>query len=927
MCWKCNAKFTRLDHLKRHIHSVYLSPKSHSCEFCGKRFSRRDVLLRHHQSCRGAKFGFIEQEKDNLPSSDTCQNCRIQNTDCSGGEQCTSCKSQGIDCVYTCGRRTSIYTGDSQIKQASSPDMDHLSGRTLGGTPKARSSRHERPHGSSTTFEHVDTLSDRVLRDEMDFETSNIHRDEWFGDQPGSANFFQGNDGADISKLSPSHSVYTTIPEMSQSVNGEPSQKHQKIGSKRGRYTSIACANCQKRKVKCSGEQPCLLCRSSEIPCVYNRSRKRRSTADFEEANRKTMEHPTTERGTVPSNEELTSETISRMMARIISLENDRKIFKSHLSTVKDGRNTTSRSNPSSPHVFDETSPNSCVSDTSLPANEGFHAATGLAPSIEALNKSIVPNGDIQENSDTHNQTTSAPINWQDLSKGETKSLNVLEKETREIKALRHMIDLFFNRLNPQYPCLNENEFRIKLETFLADDIDQAGKDGDWFQFIALINIILAEVKVLSDDRTDSGNAPGWEEFLRTESILTHLIWLGNGNLWTIQVLINKARYLLLVEKSDAAFETLGQTTRLCFTLGLHNQASWTVNDPFQLEMRKRIFYSIVCFDRNLALNNGNPCLLRESDFKVDLPRSLDDREMFKNTPLPMECPQRSAGLYLSCTVKWGRLFTEIWENMFGIHAQKPVSPEFLASMDARILYAVSQLPPHLQYQRNINRLESDDETPEYVLRQTVILHLKMNQLRQLIRQESMLTLKYDAATASDCVAISTSSIDAISTHLNVKGYNPSDRWASVLYLIGSLLPLVCIIVRKENVQQTRADAIETFKRGVTILSNLAPNFGLARHTLRRLHKIIGTAMQAIHEADTSALDPKDFETEILAPQITDLFSGTHQLDLPKDLLDQQIGEAVGYDTFSMQDFPGEGIDESWLDNLLNNEHMLFATG
>jgi hypothetical protein len=61
---------------------------------------------------------------------------------------------------------------------------------------------------------------------------------------------------------------------------------------------------------------------------------------------------------------------------------------------------------------------------------------------------------------------------------------------------------------------------------------------------------------------------------------------------------------------------------------------------------------------------------------------------------------------------------------MFGIHAEKPVSPEFLASIDARILYAVSQLPPHLQYQRNINRLESDSETPEYVLRQTVILHL-----------------------------------------------------------------------------------------------------------------------------------------------------------------------------------------------------------
>jgi hypothetical protein len=205
-----------------------------------------------------------------------------------------------------------------------------------------------------------------------------------------------------------------------------------------------------------------------------------------------------------------------------------------------------------------------------------------------------------------------------------------------------------------------------------------------------------------------------------------------------------------------------------------------------------------------------------------------------------------------------------------------------------------------------------------------------MNQLRQLIRQESMLTLRYDDATAADCVAISTSSIEAISTHLHVKGYSPSDRWASVLYLIGSLLPLVCIIVRKENAQQTRPDAIKIFKQGVSILSSLAPNFGLARHTLGKLSKIIGTAMQAIqsfHEAEFSALDPKDFETDILAPQISDLFSGTHQLDLPRDLLDQQIGEAVAYDTFSMPEFSGEGIDSLWLDSLLNNENMLLASG
>jgi hypothetical protein len=209
-----------------------------------------------------------------------------------------------------------------------------------------------------------------------------------------------------------------------------------------------------------------------------------------------------------------------------------------------------------------------------------------------------------------------------------------------------------------------------------------------------------------------------------------------------------------------------------------------------------------------------------------------------------------------------------------------------------------------------------------------------MNQLRQLLRHANMLSLTYDATTAADCVSISTSSIDAIRAQLSSKIYMPTDRWSSVLYLVGALLPLVCIIVRTENDQKTRALAISTFKVGVSIMSDLAPSFPLARHTIRRLNKIIGSAMQAIklfHEAEMSALHPKEFELEILAPQINDLFMNDHRMDPARDLLDQQLGEGINYDMFPMADADygdgnGIGIDESWLDGLLN-EQMLFLSG
>lgn len=84
----------------------------------------------------------------------------------------------------------------------------------------------------------------------------------------------------------------------------------------------------------------------------------------------------------------------------------------------------------------------------------------------------------------------------------------------------------------------------------------------------------------------------------------------------------------------------------------------------------------------------------------------------------------RSSGLFITCMAKWGKLFLEIWDTMFGIHAQKPTSLEFVASIEARILYTVSQFPAHLQWIANLYRLNRETDDPDFVLRQTLIAHL-----------------------------------------------------------------------------------------------------------------------------------------------------------------------------------------------------------
>lgn len=261
----------------------------------------------------------------------------------------------------------------------------------------------------------------------------------------------------------------------------------------------------------------------------------------------------------------------------------------------------------------------------------------------------------------------------------------------------------------------------------------------------------------------------------------------------------------------------------------------------------------------------------------------------------------------------------------------------------------MGQFPEHLQWDRNIHRLTGNSDVPHYILRQTIILHLRMNQLRLLLRQETMLNMQYDNLTATQCVTIAKSSIDAVNLYLSSSVHRPTDRFSSVLYLVGALLPLVCIIVKNDNEPATRGNAISSFKKGLSLLNAMSPNFSWARHTLRRIHRIIGTAKKAIEVFDNAGmflLDPSEFfEGDTLAPQYTDFFNMDSWTNMDKDMSNPVLnGGAQGVLSFgtglggnngdvnmdlSNPDFPSTAgeMDSFWVEDFLSNRKNIFPSG
>ncbi|KAF2803085.1 uncharacterized protein BDZ99DRAFT_576350 [Mytilinidion resinicola] len=808
-CTACDERFTRLEHLRRHAVSIHSSgdrPKPFGCQSCGKRFWRRDILLRHQQAYEAADEAHMSASNNPQATRRACQNCNDLKLKCTGGPTCERCTSLGRSCKYALDRRQKL------IKKRANAVGE-------GAFPS-----HSTESTASGPILTLDSTSDRA---------------------------YQKNIAG----------LYHGLPLLDA---GSPNQR-----SKRGRYVSHACTFCQKRKVKCSGENPCFNCRQAEAQCVYSFKKRRqriehvRNPSEIPEK----ADTPPPSATNAPSNETDLAEHMRKMLNRVSALENEYSGLKDQIiscseaeesgwSSGDDTDNSSSYSRPGTISVFND---------------KQFHGATFVFAPLNLMNATVAF-GDHRSNSSMH-RDSSPQVNRMFALKLPTyhhRTIRYLERETRlyDVTILIRSFELYFASLNHHCPFLNENEVRTQFDCFIHDPDDFPDRP----KFLAMINLVFAVVKFLNDYCAGSDGVPALDEFCRAQSILDRLAWPGNANLLTVQCLLLKTLYLLYIENMDAACDTMSQIVRLCFRLRLHDQSAWINCTPFEIVMRQRIFWTVYFLERHISFNTGTPYLLRESEFDVDIPANVEDRLMFPDKPLPVENPQRSASPYLRCTVKWGRLCAEIWDMKFAKKApNSTLNAEFIALTDARILYVISAFPAHLRWQPSDVGLNCAPNLPAYIIRQRIVLFLLMNQLRLLLRQESILNRGYNQTVADDCVGIATGSIEALYVYHKQNVERRISRFSAVFWSISPILHLACIILHTENPRPTRGRAIEAFKKGISILLDMCPTFTLARHTMLRLDNIITKTELAIQEF--SSIDASQARTsqDLSPPQLQSL--------------------------------------------------------
>ncbi|KAF2795042.1 hypothetical protein K505DRAFT_348880 [Melanomma pulvis-pyrius CBS 109.77] len=162
------------------------------------------------------------------------------------------------------------------------------------------------------------------------------------------------------------------------------------------------------------------------------------------------------------------------------------------------------------------------------------------------------------------------------------------------------LVQLFYSKVHPMYPMFHE-------PTFTQDVEDVYSGSTDPYQ-----NFCLRMVIAISLQKMDTQYAG-----LADSYYLAALKYFEGAikpmNIKTLQCFALIAGYSLLTPTRTAVYYIIGLGVRLCQALGLHEEKTITRGhggrpaDPLEVDMRRRLFWSLITMDFGLAHSLGRP--------------------------------------------------------------------------------------------------------------------------------------------------------------------------------------------------------------------------------------------------------------------------------------------------------------------------------
>ncbi|CAJ2503063.1 Uu.00g104570.m01.CDS01 [Anthostomella pinea] len=183
------------------------------------------------------------------------------------------------------------------------------------------------------------------------------------------------------------------------------------------------------------------------------------------------------------------------------------------------------------------------------------------------------------------------------------------------------MIDSYFSSFHLSYPILHEPTFRAQYSEVIPQP---HGRSWTILAYtVASIGVYCSAVTVAGDlDLQLSVHARSMLSF----------DFLEVGNLTLVQTLTLMSNYQQKRNKPNSGYNYLGLASRMAMGLGLHKEfPGWNIS-PLNMEIRRRVWWSLCVFEVGATITFSRPMVWPYDGVDVAFPLNVADRELTANS-------------------------------------------------------------------------------------------------------------------------------------------------------------------------------------------------------------------------------------------------------------------------------------------------------
>ncbi|KAK3492643.1 uncharacterized protein B0T23DRAFT_453682 [Neurospora hispaniola] len=454
--------------------------------------------------------------------------------------------------------------------------------------------------------------------------------------------------------------------------------------SKRNRYTSIACNECKRRKIKCNGQTPCQRCGHLNLQCLYAPNCCSHSLKDSDEF--KQM-----------------ADQVSRLQNQVETLFSNMSALRQEalrLAPIHDrilpppsATVTPSPSSASMPQFSKPLAPLRPPSAFNGPTSIAFTVDVakntlhnmGYAGASEALDDSgDSGDGNSGPQAEPTPRTSPTPLPPMQPSSYQRQMDPLWEFSKAEMIRLCKLHD---EEVSVMYPVMKMEptiqhaiEISEWMEKLKRQGMVPPADQGEIFtdDKTLLLKIVLCTALVIEEHGHSAMAARLYETI---EAVTVKTLMSGLTDVLKLPYLALVAGYKFFSNDEVAAWRMMGQLMRLCFELGLHRREGLDkITDPQDRKNTINTFWIAYVLERRWSFATG-------------LPFVCDDAKIDPKLPYPDDNP------FLRAMVTWSMLAAKTWKliDYFEPAVIRELKPSDFEELDNKILAWYDSVPEEIK--------------------------------------------------------------------------------------------------------------------------------------------------------------------------------------------------------------------------------------